>query len=166
MVYSVLPKDGGGIIPPATVYERSNNTFPALAAVGTATDTFGNLYASAGFGRLVATIVTQNSAAFTASGNSGDQAVGPYDEMSVDINITANSGTSQTIQFFVDRKGSDNVYYPIWQSSSITTTNQAVSTSIGPGCAVAQSLGATIHLRWVIGGTSPSYTFSFSLQGK
>jgi hypothetical protein len=117
-------------------------------------------------GRLTTAVYTLASGAQTANGNSGDLTVGPYTEIAIDLNITANSGTSQTLQFFWERKGADGVYYVIWQTNVITTTNQALSTSIGAGMAYNQSLGATGRLRWVITGTTPSYTFSANVQGK
>ncbi len=92
--------------------------------------------------------------------------VGPYDEMSVDFNVTVITGTSPTLTFFVDRKGSDNIYYQIWASTQITTVTGTTSISIGPGCTKPESLGATARVRWVIAGTSPSYTFSYSAQAK
>lgn len=114
------------------------------------------------------TIYNLSSALQTGSGgNSGDLTVGSYVELAVDVNITGNQGSSPTIQFFVDRKGSDNIYYPIWQSSSQSSSSAQVSTAIGAGCAISQSFGATIRFRWVIGGSStPGFTFSASLQAK
>jgi len=103
----------------------------------------------------------------TADGNSADLSVGSSSELAVDINITGNQGTNPTIQFFIDRKGADLVYYPIWQSKIVTASSDQVSTSIGPGLAYNQSLGATIRFRWDISGTStPGFTFSVSLQAK
>ena len=111
------------------------------------------------------TVYMHASSAETANGNSGDLGVSNYTELAVDINITVVSGTTPTCQFFVDRKDANNVYNPLWQSSSFTATG-SVSTSIGAGLAYAQSLGATVKLRWVIGGASPSFAFSISIQGK
>jgi hypothetical protein len=110
-------------------------------------------------------VLNQASGAQTASGNSADLSVGQYTELAVDANITAVVGVNPTLQFFLDRKGADNVYYPIWQSITFTATGQ-VSTSVGAGMSIAQSFGATVRLRWVIGGTTPSWTFSGSIVGK
>lgn len=111
------------------------------------------------------TVYTRASAAATGNGDSGDLTVSSYVELAIDANITAVSGSSPTLQFFLDRKGSDGIYYPIWNSSSITATGQ-VSASVGAGLATAQSFNATVKLRWVIGGSSPSFTFSASIIGK
>jgi hypothetical protein len=102
-----------------------------------------------------------------ANGNSSDITVDAYAELAIDINITGNQGSSPTIQYFLDRKGADNVYYPIWQSTSQTASSAQVSTSVGPGLAYNQALGSKVKFRWVIGGTStPGFTFSASLQGR
>lgn len=114
---------------------------------------------------LYGSLWTRASAAATSTNNSGDLAVGSYTELAIDVNITAASGTTPTMQLFMDRKGSDSVYYPIWQSVSITAVT-SISTSVGSGMSIAQSLGSTIRLRWVIAGTTPSFTFSASLLAK
>src|SRR5579884_424474 len=109
------------------------------------------------------------SGAQTANGNSGDLTVGLYTEIGIDINITADSGTNETIQFFWDRKGADGVYYPLWQSKTVLSTDslaEQISTSSGAGMAYNQSLGLTGRLRWVVGGTSPSFTLSANVYGK
>lgn len=111
------------------------------------------------------TIYTSSSIAHTISGNSGILLVGNFTELAIDCNTTAVSGTSPTLQFFIDRLGTDGIYYNIWSSSSRNTAGTD-SASIGAGLTQAASFAGTIQFRWVIGGTSPSFTFSFSLQGK
>src|SRR5262249_7051456 len=93
----------------------------------------------------VQTVLSQGSAAQTVSGDFGDLDVSSCAQIALDINITAISGTGATITFYVDRKGADGIYYPIWQSSTRNATGQ-VSTAIGPGAGYAESLGATIRL--------------------
>jgi hypothetical protein len=111
------------------------------------------------------TIYSLPSGPITTSGNSVDIAVGNYAELAIDSNITAVAGTSPTFQLFIDRKGSDGVYYQIWNSSSMNATGQ-ISDSVGAGLNKAQSFGGTARVRWVLGGTSPSFTLSISLIGK
>ncbi|SRR6266487_31118 len=99
--------------------------------------------------------------------NSGDLTVGAYTEISLDINTTAQSGTSPTLQLFYERKGADGIYYVLWQSAVLTVAANTLSTSIGSGMAYNQSLGLTGRLRWVVGGSAtPTYTFSANIQGK
>jgi hypothetical protein len=104
------------------------------------------------------------SAARTSSGNSGDLDVGICRRIGVDINISAVSGTSPTIQFFIDRKDIFGNYFTIWSSSTASAATM-MGTSIGAFATINQALGATVRLRWTIGGTSPSFTFSASIIG-
>jgi len=99
--------------------------------------------------------------------NSGDLTVGPYTEISIDINTTAQSGTNPTIQYFWERKGADGIYYVLWQSAVLTAATNTLSTSIGAGMAYNQSLGLTGRLRWIVGGTAtPTFTHSLNVYGK
>jgi hypothetical protein len=164
MTFNAIPQAAG--VPMSAVVVPGNATPVALAGGPSTTDSQGNNLAPAAFSRQVATVYSAASTAYTGSGNSADLVVGWYDELAVDVNITVITGTSPTLTLFVDRKGADGIYYQVWASAQITTSTQAVSTSIGPGCVQAHSFGATVRLRWAIGGTSPSYTMSQSIQGK
>jgi hypothetical protein len=115
--------------------------------------------------RAAAIVLNQTLAAQTASGNSLDLSVSSYVELIVDCNIAAVVGTDPILQFFLDRKGADSIYYPIWQSVTFTGTGQT-STSVGAGMSIAQGFGSTVRLRWVIGGSGASFTFSSSIIGK
>ena len=119
-------------------------------------------------GRSTVAVYSLASTATTSSSNSGDLTVGPYTEISIDINITAKTGTNPTIQFTYSRKGADGVYYALWQTSLLTNTaTQVYTASIGAGMQYNSSLGATGQLSWVIGGSAtPGYTFSANIQGK
>ncbi len=112
------------------------------------------------------TVYTQASQAISASGNSGPLTVGNFAELALDINLTAKTGTSPTIQFFIDRLGVDGVYYNVYTSSVISTTPTVIGQSIGAGLALASSFAGTIQFRWLLGGTSPVWTYSVSLIGK
>jgi hypothetical protein len=125
-------------------------------------DATGNLKVTNGGGGST-TILNQTSSVQNADGNSADLSVSAFKELAIDINVTALTGTNPTIQFFIDRKGVDGIYYQIWNSASINAAS-AASDSVGPGLNRAQSLGTTIRFRWVIGGTgNPTVTFSASL---
>lgn len=109
-------------------------------------------------------------ASTTTSGttqNSGDLTVGAYTEISIDINTTAQAGTNPAIQYYYERKAADGIYYVLWQSASLTSATNTISTSVGVGMAYNQSLGATGRIRWVIGGTAtPTFTHTINIQGK
>jgi hypothetical protein len=158
-------QDGRGgpissVIVPGTVIPQP------LRGGNASSDSNSNPSASACFVRDCTTVLTQASAAQTANGNASGLAVGAFTEIAIDANITAITGTSPTIQFFIDRLGADGAtYFNIWSSSAISAVS-ALSTSIGAGLAVTQSFGSIIRFRWVVGGTSPSFTFSASIIGK
>lgn len=141
------------------------NPIALRGTTSTVTDGNSNTSAAVAVGWFTSNVYARASAAATTSGNSGDLAVDSFSELALDINITAVSGTTPTIQFIMERKGNDNNYYQIYASSSLNSA-QAVSTSLGAGMATSVSFGTTARLRWVIGGTTPSFTFSVSLIGK
>lgn len=112
-------------------------------------------------------IYLQAAQLITASGNSGPLTVGYLGEISLDINITSSQGTSPTIQFYIERLGTDGVYYPIYDSTSISTAPMVKSASTGAGLGSAASFAGTIRVRWVTGGSSsPGWIYSLSLVGK
>ncbi len=117
--------------------------------------------------RSAVAVYSLASTATTSSSNSGDLTVGPYTEISLDINTTAQTGTNPTVQFTYSRKGADGIYYALWQSAVLTVAANTLSTSIGAGVAYNQSLGSTGQLKWVIGGSAtPGFTFSANISGK
>lgn len=117
-------------------------------------------------GRTITTLNVLNlaSAAHTTSSDAGDLDVSRCRRIAIDINVTAVSGTAPFLQFFIDRKGVDGVYYPIWTSSLIGSTS-TISKTLGAFATVHEALGAVVRLRWTITGTTPSFTFSVSVQG-
>jgi len=132
---------------------------------GNVSDLYTNIQSIAQ-GKSFVTLLAQTSAAKTASGNTADLAVGQLIDLLVTANVSAVSGTSPTLQFFVDVKDANNIYIPLPRT---TPTLNAVSTdiiAIGPGLAIAYGFGNTVRVRWVIGGTTPSFTFSLSVIGK
>lgn len=110
-----------------------------------------------------AAIYTKASAAVTTTGNSGDIAATDANEVIVDINVTAVTGTTPQVIFRLERKGSDGIYYTIWTSAAVTAPGQ-VSQTFGPGCETPKPTGPTVRLAWDITGTTPSITFSASVQ--
>jgi hypothetical protein len=112
------------------------------------------------------TLLSQASASQNASGSTDDIDVSLCRRIALDINVTAHSGTSPTVQFFLERKSADGLYTVLYQSSVISASTGQVNRSIGPGCATKESLGLTVRLRYVIGGSgSPTKTFSASIIG-
>jgi hypothetical protein len=114
---------------------------------------------------VVDVVLNQASAVQSANGNTVSLSVGQDHTLFIGINLTALGGTSPTAQFFVDTLGADGVWYQIWASATMSGAGQ-VTTSIGPGLATTADFGDTIRLRWSLGGTSPTATFSASIKGK
>lgn len=94
------------------------------------------------------------SAARTASGTSAVQAgYEPAKTLRAQLEVTAASGTSPTLDVFIE----DTLDGTNW--NVIGTFAQMV----GPGrqvINVTSPFAGQIRLRWVVGGTTPSFTFS------
>src|SRR5258708_3672271 len=153
-----------------SLFKRLLAKFPAIGAQTTANSSAVNIASDQIIPIKRSTVAVYSLASTTTSGstqNSGDLTVGAYTEISLDINTTAQAGTSPTLQIFYERKAADGIYYVLWQSAVLTTATNTMSTSIGAGMAYNQSLGVTGRLRWVVGGSAtPTFTFSASIQGK
>lgn len=111
------------------------------------------------------TVLNASSTAYTASGQTADLAVGAYAGLAVDVNVTAVTGTSPSCAFVLERKGADGVYYAIASPAAVTAPRQ-VSLSVGTLLSTPAALGSVVRLRWVITGTTPSFTFTASAIGK
>ncbi len=122
----------------------------------------GNPYAVGGNGGA---LLDQASAAQTANGVSANLSVIGYRELLVAANVTAVAGTTPTLTFALDSLGADGVWYTLWTSVAVTAVGQTVA-HLGVGAATNVAFGATVRLRWTIGGTTPSFTFSVSIIGK
>lgn len=110
----------------------------------------------------MAVVLNQASAAYSAGGTTGPLYTGPAQSLAVDVNVSAVSGTTPSLSLFLERQGADGVWYAIWSPAAITAVG-AVSTSIGPGCVIAEVPTGTGRLRWTISGTTPVVTFSASV---
>ncbi|MCL8207184.1 MAG: hypothetical protein K6V97_03800 [Actinomycetia bacterium] len=115
--------------------------------------------------RLATTVYSQANLTLTANGTSGSLAVGTFTELALDIDVTAVSGTSPTLNFVLNRIGPNGNAYQIWAGAQITATGSQ-SASIGAGLTTNVSFGATVELVWTVGGTSPSFTVTLSIVGK
>ncbi len=111
------------------------------------------------------TLLAEPSTARTTDGAFGPFSVGDLSRVAFDVNVTTVAGVGSNLVFTVDRLGADDVWYPMFTSPNITAARK-VSTSIGQGMTIAQSLATNIRITYVITGTTPSFTFSASLVGK
>ena len=101
---------------------------------------------------------TVPSATVTASGNSTDISVALYNQITCFLDVTAVSGTSPTLDIYVKSKDPiSGKYVTIGQYAQVTATGTwqlAIDGSV---------LGSDVQFEWVLGGTSPSFTFSIGI---
>ncbi len=111
------------------------------------------------------TLFTLPSAARTVGGVSEGLAAADLSGAAVDVQVTAVEGVGPSLRVFLDRLGSDGVWYPVWSPSAMSSPG-TLSTTVGQGMVVGQSLASAVRFRFEISGTGASFTFSASLIGK
>jgi len=95
----------------------------------------------------------------TGNGNGSDIDVSPYSVIELQIKVTSVSGTSPTLSVYIEGKFENTGdYKTLVSQENITATGKWYAT-INP-CAFRY-----IRVRWVVGGTSPSFTFRVDGQG-
>jgi hypothetical protein len=104
------------------------------------------------------------STVISANGNSGDLFVGDATELDFDVNITALDAAA-TFTLFVERKGEDGVYYPIYSPTAVVAAPAVISQAIGPGLEDARDFGHLVRIRWTITALK-TVTLSMSLMRK
>lgn len=114
-----------------------------------------------------ALLYKRGPSAASASGTVGIGRIGALTSLDIGITVSAASGTTPTCTFFVEYLGADGNWYVVWKSSQITAA-AVISASVGPGAKTptASPPDATLRLRWAIGGTTPSFTFSASITAR
>jgi hypothetical protein len=91
---------------------------------------------------LQSTPVTYNSTQ-TVNPVNGDLPVSGFEELAIDVNVTAFSGNNANYKIIINRKGADGVYYPIYTSNQISSNNQQISVSIGRGMSGTNGVGVS-----------------------
>jgi len=100
------------------------------------------------------------SGARTTSGNTADIDVGRFAKAEVCLDVTAVSGTTPTLDVYIEGKDqTSGKYKVIWSQTGINAVGTYWLT-------ITDLIFTYIRVRWVIGGTSPSFTFSVGLEGK
>ncbi|MEM2405645.1 MAG: hypothetical protein QXR05_10930 [Candidatus Methanomethylicia archaeon] len=108
----------------------------------------------------VENVVLLPSAARTASGNTTDIDVGRFLYGEICIDITAVSGTNPTLDIYIDGKDQYTGKYKVLFSHTGLNSVQTIWDTI------TLLAFRYIRVRWVVGGTSPSFTFSVSGEFK
>lgn len=97
------------------------------------------------------------SAARTANGSGTTISADPARHMSALINITAVSGTSPTLVVSVEGSTDGSTWFTLGATGSLVAAGKQVL-NVGP-----LALPPQLRVSWVIGGTTPSWTFRVDL---
>jgi len=98
--------------------------------------------------------LTLFSGTVTSSGNTADIDVSPFSAMELEIKVTGVSGTDPSLSVYIEGKfAATGDYKPIASVENITSTGVWYPPTV-------QLAFKTIRVRWVVGGTSPSFTFT------
>lgn len=97
------------------------------------------------------------SAARTTSGTQDlSPGIGDYDRVAIYVPVTAASGTTPTLDIVLeDSPDNGTTWFTVATATQLTAVGQA-AIRLGINTAFAGRL----RLRWTIGGTTPSFTFS------
>jgi hypothetical protein len=163
LLLSVIPKDSTG----EELSSYIKNLDKALSTLLTAS---GNLKAALVESTIKQPIDIQDhwqegitllpSGARTSSSNTSDIDIGRILYGEICLDVTAVSGTTPTLDVYVEAKDqTSGKYKTIWSQTGITAVGTYWS-------GILTLPYKYIRVRWVISGTSPSFTFSVGLEGK
>lgn len=94
------------------------------------------------------------SAARTTSSNSGPQAgYGPATSLRAQLNVTAASGTTPTLDVLIEDTLDDTTWNTIGTFTQVTAAARQVINITTP-------FSDTLRVRWTVAGTTPSFTFA------
>lgn len=112
-----------------------------------------------------ATLGTITSQAVTAAETVVALSTPAVSTVMVGINVTAVSGTTPSLQPYLEVLGSDGVWYQVWKPSAITAAGQTVAV-IGPDTSSPAAWTNQARLRLEVTGTTPSFTLSADVHGQ
>lgn len=119
----------------------------------------------------------EESAAHTSSDNTARFSVDSYTAADIHLSITAVAGTSPTLNVYVQKWLPDlSTWQDVISFTQATAASAQIASFVSAGNSVAAVqtealaagsikttlMGAYWRVRWVIAGTSPSFTFSVS----
>jgi hypothetical protein len=103
--------------------------------------------------------LTLYSGTVTANGNSIDVDVSPFSVLEIEIKVTSVSGTTPTLSVYIEGKFENTGDYKTLASQTGITATGIWFFTVNPNAF------RYIRVRWVVGGTSPSFTFRVDAQG-
>ena len=98
------------------------------------------------------------SGTVTVSGNTNDLDYSGVSALELELKVTAVSGTSPTLDVYVEGKFETTGDYKVLVSQTGITGTGTWFFTINP------LVFRYIRVRWVVGGTSPSFTFTVAIQ--
>ncbi|MFD9632836.1 hypothetical protein [Streptomyces violascens] len=116
------------------------------------------------------TFITYLSGAQAVSNTGVSFSTAAVSGLAVDVTLVSfTGGSSPAATFFVDRLGSDGVWYRVWTSAALTGAG-VTSVQIGPFPAatgiITAVLTGTARFGWTSTGTPTAITFSASVIGR
>lgn len=95
------------------------------------------------------------SAARTISGSQVIPGLADFDRLRIQLNVTAASGTTPTLDVVVEDTVDGTNFNTIGTFAQKVTTGREVISVVG-------LIGARVRVRWTIAGTTPSFTFDIA----
>jgi hypothetical protein len=102
--------------------------------------------------------MTLYSGTVTANGNTADIDVSTISALEIEIKVTAVSGTTPTLDIYIEGKFETTGDYKVLASQTGINTTGIWFLTIDP------LRFRYVRVRWVVGGTSPSFTFRVDAQ--
>lgn len=160
------PVDGSGNVIGSAAGSAGSPAAGVLSVQGVAGGTSLPVTAST----TTTTFITYLSGAQAVSNTGVSFSTAAVSGLAVDVTLTSfTGGSSPAVTFFVDRFGSDGVWYRVWTSSAFTSAG-VTSVQIGPFPAatgiVTAVLTGTARFGWSSTGTPTAITFSASVIGR
>lgn len=109
---------------------------------------------------LVLVSTLHASAAATATGQSSGIDLGRYIEAVAELNVTAASGTSPTLDVKFQTSDDDADWY------DMDAAFAQITAAAKPAVLKMTNFGRYVRAVWTIGGTTPSFTFTLKLVAK
>ena len=101
---------------------------------------------------------TLQTGTFTASGNTADIDLSDFSAVELEFKVTAASGTSPTLDLYFEGKFEATGSYKVLASQTGITGAGTWFATVNP------LIFRYVRVRWVVGGTSPSFTFTVAAQ--
>ncbi len=117
-------------------------------------------------GGVATTVITYASTAQAPANSGVSFSTAGMSGLAVDITLTSfTGGAGPAITFFLERFGSDGVWYRVWTSAALNTPG-VTSVNIGQGMGTAAVLTGTARFGWSTTGAPSAVTFSASVIGR